>query len=58
MSVYVEKYLMPEHRTQFAFKGKREHSAKETHQILRIQTNALKLKYHMVEKIVQLCQIP
>ena len=28
MSIYEELDSMPEHRTQFAFKGKREHIAK------------------------------
>ena len=45
--VYGELDLMVEHRTQFAFKGNREHIA-----------NTLKLKYHMVQEIIKLCQIP
>lgn len=39
MSIYGNLDPMPEHRTQIAFKCKREHKAKVNTGILRIQTN-------------------
>ena len=50
MSVYRELDSMVEHRTQFAFKGKREHVAMVN--IPNIQINTLTLKYRMVQEIM------
>ena len=44
MNIYGELDPMPEHRTQFAFKGKREHISKVTCQIWHIKANILILK--------------
>ena len=43
MSVYKELDPMPEHMTQFAFKGKREHIATVNTPNIAYQVNTLKL---------------
>ena len=43
---------MVEHRTQFAFKGKREHIAKVNMPNIAYPINTLTLKYRMVQEIM------
>ena len=57
MSVYGELDPMVEHRTQFAFKGKREHIAKVNIPNIASQVNTMTLIYHMVQEIMSLYQI-
>ena len=54
MIIYGELDPMIEHRTQFAFKDKREHIAKVNmlNIIWHIQINILTLKTHMVQEIM------
>ena len=57
MIVYGELDPMIEHRTQFAFKDKREHIVKVNMPNKHTQINILTLKYHMVQEIMKLYQI-
>ena len=52
MSVYGELDPMVEHRTQFAFKGKREHISKVNIPNIAYPGNTLTLEYHMVQMIM------
>ena len=53
MSVYGKLDPMVEHRTQCAFKGKREYIAKVNITYPKhTQTNILTLVYHMVQEIM------
>ena len=52
MSVYRELDPMVEHRTQFAFRGKREHIAKVNMPNIAYRNNTLTSKYGMVEEIM------
>ena len=52
MSVDEEYDPMTEHRTQFAFKGKREHISNINMPNITYPINTLTLKYRMVEEIM------
>ena len=52
MSGYGELGPMVEHRTQFAFKGKREHIAKVNMPNIANPISTLILKYCMVQEIM------
>lgn len=57
MSIYRELDPIPEHRTQFAFKGNTENIAKENIPNTHAQTNILISKYNMFQDM-SLSQIP
>ena len=52
MRVYGELDPMVEHRTQFAFKGKREHIAKVNIPNIAYPNQNITMKYHMVQEIM------
>ena len=58
MSTNGELDPMPEHRTKFTFKRKRKHITKVNIKNMAYPTNHIISKYHMVQEILSLCQIP